>query len=638
MRKRIKRIVSRIPGMQQLLTFRAKVQFDREKWEKKRNYEKNRYVTAKDGVAPLVSIIIVGHDQEEQLKQLMNSFHKCRFYEHFEIVYVDNASIDASAVYMESLKTEYAVTVVHSETEQTFAVANNMGVEYAKGDYLLFLDSASEITDGWLDELLKGIGDRKQVGMVGAKLIYPGLPKNAANACKSYKIESVGIGFRSKCKDGKYNIQPYQLGNGAAQCGPKHGMVERVAVASTVMMISQTTFKEIGGWDENYRNGYEDVDICLRLIKEGYHNYYCANCMVYHYEDGERKDSKRENHNLAVYKGKWQQFLQRVLLGKEALTDDIEWFTNQISTAQPLKMNENEIDICGAMPEDETIKYWGDYHYAVALQREFERRGYRANVLPRDRWYEPSKAKYILVLRGLRPYYPSIEEGKKVIFWNISHPADVDEMEYNLADYVFFASETMRNLMGSKITTASGVLLQCTDEHVMTFKDSNKEKRYDLLFVGNSRHVFRPILKDLLPTPYHLTVYGRHWEEFPIQEYVVSDYIDNEEVGQAYHDAKILLNDHWDDMREYGIISNRIFDALAVGAFVISDAVPGLEEVLQGTVVTYRNREDLQEKIDYYMNHDKEREEKARLGQQIVLRQHTFANRVEKLIEVMENL
>ena len=103
--------------------------------------------------------------------------------------------------------------------------------------------------------------------------------------------------------------------------------------------------------------------------------------------------------------------------------------------------------------------------------------------------------------------------------------------------------------------------------------------------MGNSRQVYRKILKDLLPTDYKLTVIGRHWENYPVQEYVVQPYISNEEVGQAYYDATILLNDHWDDMKEQGVISNRIFDALAAGAFVISDYMDEIEEATMKVVV-----------------------------------------------------
>ena len=189
----------------------------------------------------------------------------------------------------------------------------------------------------------------------------------------------------------------------------------------------------------------------------------------------------------------------------------------------------------------------------------------------------------------------------------------------------------------NQIQPESGVLMQCMDPRVMQYVDK-EEKEYELLFVGNSRGVYRQILRDLLPTEHKLTVYGWQWDAFPVKQYVVADHIPNEQVGQAYHDAKILLNDHWDDMKEYGIISNRIFDALAVGAFVISDEVPGLEELFHGAVVTYRDKADLAEKIDYYLEHETERKEKATIGQELVQNQHTFDNRVDKMIQVLQRL
>ncbi len=321
-------------------------------------------------------------------------------------------------------------------------------------------------------------------------------------------------------------------------------------------------------------------------------------------------------------------------------------------------LDNKTIDICGAMPDNDNTKFWGDYHYALALKKEFEKQGFKANILSRENWYNQSNAGYIIVLRGVKEFYPealselysavkpdpekfnSGEYGsirKKYIMWNISHPTDVDIREYNKYDFVFFASERMRDIFKDKIDVRSGVLPQCTDPNVMTGVDCG-EKKYELLFVGNSRKVYRQILKDLLPTSYDLVVYGRHWENYPVQEYVVRDYIDNNEVGQAYHDAKILLNDHWDDMKQYGIISNRIFDALSAGAFIISDNVPGMDDMLEGSVVVYDTADDLREKIAYYMEHDEEREAKALAGQKIVRERHTFAIRVKDIIEVIMTL
>lgn len=319
------------------------------------------------------------------------------------------------------------------------------------------------------------------------------------------------------------------------------------------------------------------------------------------------------------------------------LLQNQQLFFNIVEDFSTDKVDKKMIDICGCMPNNETMKFWGDLHFAKAMKKEFEKKGYSANILTRDEWYNRSNAKYTIFLRGNREYYPTIEDGRVAIMWNISHPDEVSLHEYNSFDYIFFASDKLKDRIGEKLQCESGVLMQCADEQVMCAEETSA-KKYELLFVGNSRHVYRQILKDLLPTKYRLTVIGRHWEEYPVQQYVVQDYISNDEVGQAYHDAQILLNDHWDDMKEQGIISNRIYDALSAGAFVISDYMPEINEVFKGAVVTYKDREDLSQKIDYYMEHEEERLEKVKLGQEIVWKEHTFRNRVEKIIDVMEKL
>ena len=336
---------------------------------------------------------------------------------------------------------------------------------------------------------------------------------------------------------------------------------------------------------------------------------------------------KEENQNNQCY---CNVALDDLIQNQQKFVDVVEEFATD-------KIDEKTIDICGCMPNNQTMKFWGDLHFAKAMKKEFEKKGYSVNILTKDEWYNRSNAKYTIFLRGNREYYPTVEDGRIAIMWNISHPDEVSLDEYNSFDYVFFASDKLKERIADKIQCESGVLMQCTDEEVMCAKE-NTDKKYELLFVGNSRRVYRQILKDLLPTKHKLTVIGRHWEEYPVQEYVVQDYISNDEVGQAYHDAYILLNDHWDDMKEQGIISNRIYDALSAGAFVISDYMPEIDELFEGVVVTYKDREDLLEKIDYYMEHEDERLEKVKLGQEIVRKEHTFSNRVEKIIDVMEKL
>lgn len=672
----------------------------------------------------------------------------------------------------------------------------NQDAETTESEYLLFVNKDTEITDGWMDELLIAMREAARPGAIGAKLVYPEIPAGMANEEKSYMLQHTGIGFKDVIREKAHFIQPYNMKNGQPDSDLNMELQERIAVSKNAMLIKKTVFDEIGGFDDRYIGEYADVDLCLRLYQAGYKNYYCPKVLVYSDSVEDRvediKEKKRRcTHDLMVFKGKWQRYLAKQLFNDkisqshmfteqkltiafavsdaktgtdaeeyyhalffgaalEALgckvkilsrtakkdwynvgvdTDilvpvcpdyDIEavynckndlirilWqqkdntvclklemeagqdkaadmdcrfdldydlydlscmnektpaekkeylaeqkayviknhiyedaahgFVQMISGCFDVPVCSDEIDICGAMPDDESKKYWGDQHFAVGMKKEFEKLGYKANVLPRDRWYDQSRAGYVIVLRGKNPYYRPMGDNRKYIMWNISHPDDVTIDEYNSYDYVFFASQKMHDELASKLHVPSGVAQQCVDDSAMVYEEGH-DKQYELLFVGNSRHVFRPILKDLIPTEHKLTVYGRHWEKFPVQDYVVSDYMDNSKVGQAYHDAKILLNDHWDDMRENGIISNRIFDALAVGAFIISDDIPEIHELFGDNVVTYHGREDLKEKIDYYLKHEEERDAKAKAGQKIALNGHTFRDRVAVMVKVIREM
>ncbi len=306
----------------------------------------------------------------------------------------------------------------------------------------------------------------------------------------------------------------------------------------------------------------------------------------------------------------------------------------------PGELNDREVDICIAMPDYSQVHAWGDWYFALAMKREFENAGYRVNVRPRCLWYRRSQAKFVLVLRGLTAFRPVRGiRGQFYLMWNISHPDEVKVEECNRYDYVFFASDRLTAKYRELIVPGCETLLQCaesdTAEAAASYADETGE---ELLFVGNSRGVYRKILSDFLPTEHALAVYGGGWENTPVSEYVVRTYLDREETMRAYRRAKIVLNDHWNDMRENGVVSNRIFDVLAAGGFVISDDLPEIGELFGETVPTYRSREELLALIDYYLSHEAERRHLAEEGRWLVLREHTFRQRTDRILEVFGEL
>ena len=79
---------------------------------------------------------------------------------------------------------------------------------------------------------------------------------------------------------------------------------------------------------------------------------------------------------------------------------------------------------------------------------------------------------------------------------------------------------------------------------------------------------------------------------------MVADHVDNELLPAVYSSAGVVLNDHWGPMKAWGFVSNRLFDVLACGTPVISDAVDGIAELFEGAVPEYHDPAELRALVD----------------------------------------
>ena len=266
----------------------------------------------------LVSIIIVNHNGEAHLKKLLKSLAEREFYDNFEIIMVDNASEDDSLEVIREYQQKLPIKVIQNKENLSFSAANNIGVKKATGDYLLFLNNDTEVTDCWLDELLISALTRENVGAIGATLIYPEIPDNSINKGKSYTIQHEGIAFREGIREDISYWQPYNVNNGERiGVGITREDKEWLCVTAAVLLVKKELFWLCEGFDERYLYGYEDVDFCLKLQKKGYRNYCCGNCLVFHYEFGTQsvdepaEVKERRMKNTLVFREKWQDYLEK---------------------------------------------------------------------------------------------------------------------------------------------------------------------------------------------------------------------------------------------------------------------------------------------------------------------------------------
>ena len=125
-----------------------------------------------------------------------------------------------------------------------------------------------------------------------------------------------------------------------------------------------------------------------------------------------------------------------------------------------------------------------------------------------------------------------------------------------------------------------------------------------------------------------LAVFGTRWNQFIPEHYIKGQNIDNKKLAGFYAAAGVVLNDHWASMAEYGFISNRLFDAVASGAFVISDYVEGIEEIFGETVHIKKHSESIRSLIKTLPLKNLQKNESIKTN-------NNFSKRIESILEAI---
>ena len=287
----------------------------------------------------------------------------------------------------------------------------------------------------------------------------------------------------------------------------------------------------------------------------------------------------------------------------------------------------------------EAAASWGDTPFGYDVQRAFERRGWPASVhVFAERDSAPAiRADVALHIMGVRA--PAVRPGQTSVLWIISHPDLVRLEMCRPYDVIGVGSDVfLRYLRAQPKTDGMPPLIplhQATDP--ARFFPEPGGAAHEILFVGSSRNVRRPSVEALAGTTHDLAVYGRNWTPDLLDPRSLrGEWVPNDELHRLYASAAVVLSDSLADMREEGFITNRVYDALASGAFVISEEVPGIEAEFDGGVVTYRDPPELVGRIEYFLAHPEERKALAARGRSAVLARHTFADRVEVIIQAVE--
>lgn len=274
----------------------------------------------------MISIIIPFRDQPETLNICLDSIFKNSTFENFEIILVDNGSIELQTqevLNYWSEKYPAKMRIIRLDIPFNYAQLNNEAVKCAKGELLLLLNSDIEIvTTNWLQRMAS-FASRESIGAVGAMLIYP-----------DDTIQHAGVviglgGLAAHSHRGMGKSSPGYVGRLLIDSN-------YLAVTGACLMVKASLYNAIEGLDEALAVAYNDVDFCLRLISKGYYNVVLSDVVLYHHESKSRGTDNtgekrvRLEHEKTIIKNRWADYIEQDPFYNINLTRDREDFSLSI--------------------------------------------------------------------------------------------------------------------------------------------------------------------------------------------------------------------------------------------------------------------------------------------------------------------
>jgi GT2 family glycosyltransferase len=248
---------------------------------------------------PMVSFIIPLFNHLEQSQAMLASLQSCMpaGLDH-EIILSDDASTDGTAAWLATLAGTPRIKTLLSPHNRGFAANNNAAVRHAQGDVLALLNNDLLLQPGWLQPMLAVLADSSlKAGVVG----------NVQWRLADGSTDHAGVGINPAGQ--LMHIQDASVFQGKP-------VAKTLAVTGACMLLRRADFERVGGFDERYINGAEDVDLCFKLRQLGLGAYVALNSRVGHHVSLSRGPAvdKDERNSRLLYQ-RWRQLLKQELAG-----------------------------------------------------------------------------------------------------------------------------------------------------------------------------------------------------------------------------------------------------------------------------------------------------------------------------------
>jgi GT2 family glycosyltransferase len=243
---------------------------------------------------PLVSIVILNYNKKCLSEKCIAHLLRVTNYPNFEVIFVDNGSVDGSAQFIKRMfESDARVKIVELQKNYGYALGNNIGASIARGKYIAFVNNDVIVTSNWLNELISILEKDTTIGAVQGKILRAG----------SNQIDSMGMFidyFGNVIKRGEKEPD-----------GPEFNYASEIfSVSGSCFVVREDAFREVGGFDKNYFLMFEEIDLSWRLRLAGYRIVCIPASSVYHMVGATTKEIQKRLIRFHETKNKLMTFFK----------------------------------------------------------------------------------------------------------------------------------------------------------------------------------------------------------------------------------------------------------------------------------------------------------------------------------------
>lgn len=244
--------------------------------------------------SPAISLIIVLYGQRAVTERALDSLAQtlgAKLGDELELVLVDNASPDDTGELLDAWE-DRAVVIRHPRN-LNFSGGCNAGARAARGEVLVFLNNDMEFVPGTIEAVAETAA-QEGVGAAGARLLFD-----------DGTLQHAGVMWVANA-DGTPPMPQHAFHHEAGDLTVAQAVLDLDAVTAACLAVRRELFLAIGGFDEEYVNGLEDVDLCLRIRSQGLRIVYRGDvCLVHHESLSRGVNNVASAHNDRLFQTRW---------------------------------------------------------------------------------------------------------------------------------------------------------------------------------------------------------------------------------------------------------------------------------------------------------------------------------------------